>query len=340
VKALADDVDLLKKQNTKVIIVTSGAVALGLERLGIEGRPSQLEQAQAAAAIGQVQLLEAYKEPFNSNGFEISQLLLTLDDLENRPRYLNARNTLEVLLENGIIPIINENDTVATSELRFGDNDRLAARVAQMASSELLILLSDIDGLYSEDPAFNPDARFIDVIDSITPEIKVMAGSPKISGFGSGGMVTKIEAAGIALAGGCAMVVMNGFKDSPIKRLMAGERATLFKTLSDPLTVRKSWIRGMLSIKGKIYVDDGAEGALKKDASLLPAGVIKIKGPFDRGDLVGIFNSKNTKVGQGLVAYTSEDSQKIMGHNTCKIIDVLGYAGRGAIIHRNDLVLV
>ncbi len=340
IKALADDVAMLRAEGKQVILVSSGAIAMGREALGFSNRPQRLEEAQACAAVGQIKLAQAYQSLFDSHNTVTAQVLLTLDDMEDRPRYLNARNTVDALLEHGAIPVINENDTVATSEIRFGDNDRLAARVAQMASADVLLLLSDIDGLYDSDPRSNPVAKHLTVIKEITPEIEKMAGPPAQKGVGSGGMITKIGAAKIALAGGCSMVIMNGEKTNPVKRLLSGEANTLFPATTTPLAVRKQWIQGMMAPKGSVQVDEGATKALQGGASLLSAGVTKVDGDFDRGDLIAIMRPNGTLVGQGLISYSASDAEKIMGLRSSEAHAILGHAGRSALIHRDDLVLL
>lgn len=339
-KALAADVAKLRANGKQVILVSSGAIALGRGALGFKKRPARLEEAQASAAVGQIQLAQAYQASFGEHGFVTAQLLLTLDDMENRPRYLNARSTVNELLERGAIPVINENDTVATSEIRFGDNDRLAARVAQMASADTLVLLSDIDGLYDADPRSNADAKLLPLITDITPEVEAMAGPPAREGVGSGGMVTKIGAAKIALAGGSSMIIMNGHNASPIARLLSGEACTLFAASSSPLAVRKRWIQGMMAPKGSLHIDAGAVSALGRGASLLPAGITETKGNFDRGDLVAFVGPDGQRVGQGLVSYNSEDAAKLKGRSMHDAASILGYAGRSALVHRDDLVLL
>lgn len=338
--ALTKDVAALKAEGKQVILVSSGAIAMGVGSLGFDGRPSRLEEAQAAASVGQVKLAQAYQTRFEAHGMVVGQLLLTLNDLEHRPSYLNARNTVEALLERGVIPVINENDTVATSEIRFGDNDRLAARVAQMSSAETLVLLSDIDGLYDKDPRCHASATFLERVEEITPEIEAMAGPPANKSPGSGGMITKIEAAKIALAGGCSMLIMNGKERHPIKRLRAGERATLFPATTDPLAVRKQWIRGMMSPKGFVHIDAGAAHALRDGASLLPVGVTEVDGSFERGDLIAFIGPDGHVVGQGLASYSADHTEKIRGRQMHESHQILGHVGRSALVHRDDLVLL
>ncbi len=339
-KALTKDIAALQRDGKQVILVSSGAVALGLSGLGLKTRSNRLEDAQAAAAIGQIRLAQAYQNEFAAQDITIAQILLSIDDLEHRPRYLNARNTVDTLLEKGIVPVINENDSVATGEIRLGDNDRLAARVAQMMRSDLLVLLSDIDGLYDTDPRRNSDANFIDHVDAITPEIEAMAGPPAVVTVGTGGMITKIMAAKIALAGGCSMVIMDGREPSPVTRLMNGERSTLFTAASDPLTLRKQWIMGMMAPKGFVHIDTGAVAALQKGASLLPAGVTSVDGNFQRGDLVACMGPDGKLFAQGLVSYASEDADRIAGVKSADVIHILGYTGRASLIHRDDLVIM
>ncbi|MFC4349302.1 glutamate 5-kinase [Kordiimonas lipolytica] len=338
--ALISDVAALRAQGVQVILVSSGAIAMGMAPLGFTSRPQRLEEAQAAASVGQIRLAQAYQSLFEQHDMVIGQILLTIHELEERPSYLNARNTVEALLERGVIPVINENDTVATSEIRFGDNDRLAARVAQMAGADTLVLLSDIDGLYDSDPTVNPNAKFFDRVEAITPDVEAMAGPPSKVTPGTGGMITKLMAAKIALAGGCSMIIMNGKDAHPIKRLMGGERATLFPATTDALTVRKQWIRSLMAPKGYLHIDAGAVAALKKGASLLAAGVTEVDGGFDRGDLVALMGPDGHLVGQGLVSYDHIDATKIQGRKMQDVYDILGYVGRSALVHRDDLVLL
>jgi len=338
--ALSHDIANLTSQGKQVVLVSSGAVALGLADLGLSQRTNRLEDAQASAAIGQIKLAQAYQNEFANRNLTVAQILLSIDDLEHRPRYLNARNTVETLLENGVIPVINENDSVATSEIRFGDNDRLAARVAQMMRADLLLLLSDIDGLYTKDPRKNPDAKLVGHIGDITPEIEAMAGPPAEVTVGTGGMITKIMAAKIALSGGCSMVIMDGRKLSPIDRLIGCEQSTLFTASSDPLTLRKQWIQGMMAPRGFVHIDSGAIIALKRGASLLPAGVTRVEGTFRRGDMVACMGPDGHLFAQGLVSYDAEDADRIAGVKSTDVINILGYAGRASLIHRDDLVIV
>lgn len=337
--SLAADIAGLKRAGKEVIVVSSGAVALGRKTLGITEKTLKLEEKQAAAACGQILLMKAWREALGAHDLPIAQLLLTIDESENRRRYLNASNTLSALLGHGVIPVINENDTVATAELRFGDNDRLAARVAQMASADALILLSDIDGLYTADPRSHPDATLIPEVREITAEIESMAG---VSGsdIGSGGMITKIAAAKIALAAGCHMAIAQGKSEHPLIPLLKDGRATWFVSSATPLSARKHWIGGSVHAAGTLTVDDGAAQALKSGkTSLLPAGVTAVEGQFERGDAVLIKDAKGRMIGKGLIAYSSADTVRIMGHKSQEIEELLGFKGRVALIHKDDLVM-
>ena len=341
-KTLAEDVAELRKQGKQVTIVTSGAVGLGRHTLRYGTRKLELEEKQAAAACGQITLISHWAKAFqfeNADSFYPAQILLTLDDSENRRRYLNACTTLNTLLaEPHIIPIVNENDTVATEELGVGDNDRLAARVAQMISADLLVLLSDIDGLYATNPFVNPKAEFISEVEQITPEIEAMAGGAN-SMLGSGGMRTKIEAAKIALAAGCDMIIGKGAENHPIKRLLSGERHTLFCAGATPKNARKHWISGSLHALGAYLVDNGAVTALQNGKSLLPAGVRTVEGVFERGDAVIIKSVQGVIIGKGLSAYSSSDAKRIIGVKSGEIENILGFKFRDTLVHRDDMVL-
>ena len=337
--ALAGDVARLRARGQEVLIVSSGAVALGRGGLGLTSPSARLEEAQAAAAIGQIRLAHAYEALLAEHTITVAQLLLTIADLENRARYLNARNTVETLMDHGVLPIINENDTVATSEIRFGDNDRLAARVAQLASADLLLLLSDIDGLYSADPRREPAARFIDRVDDITADVAAMAGPPASGGPGSGGMITKLQAARIATAAGCSLAIIDGRQPGPVDRYEKTGRGTLFPARDRAPAVRKQWIGSLMTARGTLRLDAGAVAALKRGASLLPAGITAVDGDFDRGDLVTLAGPRGQAVGQGLAGYKADEARRIAGHKSHEIEAILGYSGRGAIIHRDDLVL-
>ncbi len=336
--ALADDIAALHGQGKQIAVVSSGAIAAGRRHLGLTGRALRLEEKQAAAATGQIRLAHAYEEALARHKITVAQVLLTLDDTEERRRHLNARSTLNQLLTLGAVPLINENDTVATQEIRYGDNDRLAARVAAMISAEVLVLLSDIDGMYEADPRKVTDARHIPEIGEITPAIEAMAGAAP-EGYSSGGMITKIQAAKIALGAGCHMVLTEGHSLNPVRRLLEGGRCTWFTASANPRTARKRWIAGSLKSAGELVVDKGAENALAKGSSLLPAGVVKITGRFDRGDLVTLRGADGNEIGRGLVAYSDEDARRIAGHKTGEIEEILSYRGRDEVIHRDDLAL-
>ena len=331
------DVADLKRDGKDVVIVSSGAVALGRRELKID--PRRLEEKQAAAATGQILLAHAYLEILRSFGVTAAQVLLTIDDSESRRRYLNASATLSTLLGYGAVPVVNENDTVATQELRYGDNDRLAARVAQMVSADCLVLLSDVDGLYSADPRRDDKARYVEEVTEVTREIVDMAGGPG-STHGSGGMRTKIEAARIAMGAGCRMCIATGRVARPISVLLGGGKATWFLPSATPGAARKQWIAGTLKPKGGVRVDAGAERALLGGRSLLPAGVTGVDGQFERGDAVSVLAADGRELARGLVAYASEEARLIAGRQSAGIAEILGYSGRDEIIHRDDLVLL
>jgi glutamate 5-kinase len=299
----------------------------------------RLEEKQAAAAVGQIRLAHAWKDVLEAHELNVAQILLTFSDTEERRRYLNARNTLGTLLKLGAVPVINENDTVATAEIRYGDNDRLAARVAQMISADCLILLSDVDGLYTADPTRDPTAQFIADIPSITPEIERMAGAAA-SAIGSGGMATKIAAARIAVAAGCHMCIAVGREMHPIRRIESGARCSWFYPSASPATVRKQWIAGALKPAGEIYVDEGAAAALGRGKSLLPAGVTRVLGAFERGDALIVRDPAGVEIARGLSAYSSADAERLRGCKSNEIETLLGFHGRDEIIHRDDLVLM
>jgi glutamate 5-kinase len=337
-EALADDVAELHAQGKEVVIVSSGAVALGRRELGLDRRKARLEDNQAAAAAGQIVLAHAYKDVLGSRGIKVAQILLTLDDSESRRRYLNAVRTLTTLMRARVVPVINENDTVATAELRYGDNDRLAGRVAQMISADCLVVLSDVDGLYDRDPQQDADARHIPEVRAVDAGLIAMAGGPG-SRHGSGGMRTKLEAARIAVSAGCRMVITSGHAIRPIRTLREGARATWFLSTATPQAARKQWIAGTLSPRGRIVVDDGAARALAEGRSLLPAGVVAVEGEFGRGDSVSVVDGEGREVARGLVAYAREEAAAIAGIRSADIADVLGYRGRNEMIHRDDLAL-
>ena len=337
-EALAEDVAGLAQEGKEVVIVSSGAVALGRRDLGLDAAKLKLEDKQAAAAIGQILLAHAYKELLGRHEIKVAQVLLTLDDSESRRRYLNAVRTLTTLIQARVVPVINENDTVATAELRYGDNDRLAGRVAQMVSADCLVVLSDVDGLYSADPQSDPDAAHIPEVRALDQRIVDMAGGPG-SRHGSGGMRTKIEAARIAVGAGCAMVITNGHVKRPVEALRGGARATWFLATASPRAARKQWIAGSLKPKGSIVVDDGACQALASGRSLLPAGVTRVEGQFERGDSVRVVARDGRELGRGLVAYSRAEAEIIAGKRSEQIAGILGYGGRNEMIHRDDLVL-
>jgi glutamate 5-kinase len=336
--ALGDDVAECRRRGQEVLIVTSGAIAVGRRRLGLDSGKLRLEEKQAAAAIGQIQLAHAYQETLARHRITVAQILLTLDDTEERRRHLNARSTIAALLRLDTVPVINENDTVATSEIRFGDNDRLAARVAAMISADALILLSDIDGLYSADPRRDPKARFIPEIREITTEIEAMAGEAP-PGYSSGGMVTKLVAARIAVGAGCRMAIANGRRLNPLKAIAEGAACSWFLPAATPLSARKRWIAGALKPVGALMVDAGALKALMGGRSLLPAGVTSVDGEFERGDAVRVLSPDGREVARGLSAYSAADARRIMRHKSGEIEALLGYRGRDEMIHRDDLVL-
>jgi glutamate 5-kinase len=338
-EGFAADVARLRKRGQEVILVSSGAIALGRRHLGLSAGKLRLEESQAAAAVGQIRLAHAYKELLEAHEVTVAQILLTLGDTEQRRRYLNARGTLNTLLALGSVPVINENDTVATAEIRYGDNDRLAARVAQMVGADCLILLSDIDGLYTANPADDPDADFVARVLEITPAIEAMAGGTG-SDMGSGGMQTKIAAAKIALGAGCYLCIAKGAVQHPLQRIEEGARCTWFVPSSTPLATRKQWIAGTLRPAGAIVVDDGAVRALMGGKSLLPAGVIRAMGRFDRGDTVSIIGPDGSEVARGICAYSDGDAARIIGRQSADIEKVLGFRGRDEIVHRDDLVLI
>jgi glutamate 5-kinase len=335
---LADDVAALVAAGRQVIIVSSGAIALGRHVLGFAKGTLELEKSQAAAAVGQISLAGAYQAVFKARGLAAAQILLTLGDTEERRRYLNARQTIDTLLAERAVPVVNENDTVATAEIRYGDNDRLSARVASMMSADCLVLLSDVDGLYTAPPGSVGDARLIPEVRQITPEIEAMAGGAG-NELSRGGMVTKLEAGKIALASGTHMVITSGKVEHPLRALEAGAPCTWLLAPSDPVTARKRWIAGQLEPKGFLEVDAGAERALFSGKSLLPAGVTKVGGAFERGDAVVIRAADGRELGRGLVAYTQEDAARIIGKKTSEIAAILGFAGRAALVHRDDMVL-
>lgn len=335
--ALAQDVAGLKARGADVILVSSGSIALGRGVLGLGAADLPLEQSQAAAAVGQIRLARAYEQALEPHGLITAQVLVTLEDSTDRRRYLNSRATLETLVNLGAVPIVNENDTIATDEIRYGDNDRLAAQVAVTVGADCLILLSDVDGFYSGNPASDPTATRYDVIDTITPRIEAMAGDAG-SGLSKGGMKTKLMAARMATAGGCAMAIAEGTRSNPLAALETGAPATWFTAQIDPQAARKRWIAAMKP-RGEITVDAGAARALANGNSLLPAGITAVSGQFGRGDPVAILDPSGHKLGQGLSRYTADEATRIKGRKSADIEAILGYSGRAALIHRDDMAL-
>ena len=336
--SLAQDIAALHGGNRDLLVVSSGAIALGRSVLRLPGGALRLEDSQAAAAVGQIALARIWAQVLSRHGITAGQVLVTLQDTEERRRYLNARSTIERLLEWRAVPVINENDTVATSEIRYGDNDRLAARVATMASADLLVLLSDIDGLYDAPPGRSAQARLVPLVPQITPEIEAMAGAAG-SELGRGGMQTKIEAAKIATRAGTHMVIASGRIPHALQAITAGAPCTWFLTAANPVTARKKWIAGSLEPRGILTIDAGAVAALRRGKSLLPAGVIRIDGQFTRGDAVIIRGPDGDDIGRGLVAYDAEDAEKIKGRSSADILLILGYQGRTEMVHRDHLVV-
>jgi glutamate 5-kinase len=336
--ALADDIAALRAAGKDVIVVSSGAIALGRNVLKLPKGALKLEDSQAAASVGQIDLAHAYEEAFRARSLVAAQVLLTLGDTEERRRYLNARNTMTTLLKLGAVPVVNENDTVATTEIRYGDNDRLAARVASMMSADCLVLLSDVDGLYTAPPGAGVNARKLEEVTDITPEIEAMAGDVG-SELSKGGMVTKIEAAKIAVAAGTHMVIASGRVMHALEPLGRRGTGTWFIARQDPVTSRKRWIAGTLEPRGAFTVDQGAAKALASGKSLLPAGVTRVEGSFERGDAVVIRNGEGIEIGRGLTAYDHEEAKAIIGRKSGEIEAILGYFGRAELIHRDDMVL-
>ena len=336
--SLAEDVAVLASGGAEILVVSSGAIALGRTILGLGKRALKLEESQAAAAVGQIALAGAWSEELGRTGLKSGQILLTLGDTEERRRYLNARATIGTLLKMKAVPVINENDTVATSEIRYGDNDRLAARVATMMGADLLVLLSDIDGLYTAPPALDPKAKFLPVVERITPDIEAMAGAAA-SELSRGGMRTKLDAGKIATTAGTAMIITSGARQNPLTAMERGERFTLFQPSRSPVKGYKSWIAGQLEPAGRLTVDAGAIGALMSGKSLLPAGVKLVSGNFSRGDTVAVLSPEGFEIARGLVAYDAADAVRIAGLKTAEIEAVLGYEARSAMVHRDDLVV-
>jgi glutamate 5-kinase len=337
-ETLADDIAGLQSRDHEVLIVSSGAIAIGSTVLGINKRRARLEDLQAAAAAGQVQLVHAYQEALGAHGISAAQVLLTPDDTENRRRFLNARGTLARLLERSVVPIINENDTVATDEIRYGDNDRLAARVAQLVMADALILLSDVDGFYTADPGKDVNAQHIPEVRQITGEMQAMAGETR-SDVGSGGMATKVQAARIATHAGCSTIISSGHVEHPLQALASGGRCTVFRAAGTPAAARKQWLAGALEVRGEFGIDAGAATALGRGNSLLPVGVVSVSGDFRRGDVVSISGPDGRELGRGLAEYSHDEADRISGCQSEQIEERLGYRGRAVMIHRDELVL-
>ena len=336
--SLAADIAGLHAGKRDILVVSSGAIALGRAVLKLAAGELALEDSQGAAAVGQIALARTWTEALSRHGITAGQVLVTPGDTEERRRYLNARSTIDRLLQWRAVPVINENDTVATNEIRYGDNDRLAARVATMASADLLVLLSDVDGLYDAPPGIGATARHVPRVERITPEIEAMAGAAG-SGLSRGGMQTKIEAGKIATAAGTHMVIASGHLDHPLRAIEDGARCTWFITAGNPITARKKWIAGSLEPKGTLTIDAGAVAALRRGNSLLPVGVVRIEGGFARGDAVIIRGPDGVEIGRGLCAYDAEDAQKIRGRSSSEIDTILGFSGRAEMVHRDDLVV-
>ena len=336
--SLAADIAALHADKRDILVVSSGAIALGRTVLKLAAGELALEDSQGAAAVGQIALARTWTEALSRHGITAGQVLVTPGDTEERRRYLNARSTIDRLLQWRAVPVINENDTVATNEIRYGDNDRLAARVATMVSADLLVLLSDVDGLYDAPPSTGATARHVPRVERITPEVEAMAGAAG-SGLSRGGMRTKIEAGKIATAAGTHMVIASGHLDHPLRAIEDGARCTWFLTAGNPVTARKKWIAGSLEPKGTLTIDAGAVAALRRGNSLLPVGVVRIEGGFARGDAVIIRGPDGVEIGRGLCAYDAEDAQKIRGRSSSDIDAILGFSGRAEMVHRDDLVV-
>ncbi|AMW34148.1 glutamate 5-kinase [Haematospirillum jordaniae] len=336
--SVAQDIRALRANGTEVIVVSSGAIAVGRHHLGLTGTRLRLAEKQAAAATGQIRLAHAWQEAMAEHGITVAQILLTLGDSEDRRRYLNARNTLDTLIRLGALPVVNENDTVATQEIRFGDNDRLAARVAEMVAADTLVLLSDIDGLYTADPSTNPSASLIPEVRELTPDIMAAAGGSR-PGVGTGGMVTKLMAARIAMNAGCAMVIASGHTLHPLATINQPGQRTWFLPSGTVPPARKKWISGSIAPMGCLVVDAGAAQALQDGGSLLPAGVTRVDGEFSRGDTVRIMGPDGSVLGHGLSNYTTTEARQIMGRHSTDIANILGCQGRNELIHRDDMVI-
>ena len=335
--SFAKDIQKLKDKNQKIVIVSSGAIALGCKKMNFNKKSIKLDKSQAIASIGQIELMNLFSQTFTKYKLNISQILLTLEDTEERRRSLNAKRTFENLFDLGFIPIVNENDTIATTEIKYGDNDRLASRVAQITNADTLILLSDVDGLYTKNPKMFKDAKLIKKVDDIKKDLKEI-NIKGINEYGSGGMQTKIEAAKICQLAGCNMIIANGLYTNPISRIIDKSYCTLFSSKVSKLDARKKWIISSVAPKGTIIIDDGAKKALKSGKSLLAAGIKKITGKFNKGDHIKILDKKNTECARGLSSFTSEEIIKIMGHHSNEIEKLLGYVAKSEVIHKDDMV--
>ena len=336
---IANEISLLLNEEIEVLIVSSGAVAIGSGIIGRKRNLMNINELQAAAAMGQAQLVMEWQSALSDHNIKTAQILLTRQDTENQKRFLNSKNTLQALLKLKVVPIINENDTVATDELKYGDNDRLAARVAQMVMADGLLLLSDVDGLYTSDPSVNKNTKHITKVESVTDEILMMAGS-KESNFGSGGMLTKLQAAKIAMHAGCTTIISNGSQDEPIKHLMDNGKCSIFQAKESPQAIRKQWLAGFLDTNGMVIIDKGAETATRNGGSLLPVGLKSVSGNFERGDVIIVSNQKGKEIGKGIALYSSYEAESIIGCRSELINEKLGYRGKTEIIHRDDLVLL
>jgi glutamate 5-kinase len=335
---LADDVAALAGAGHEILIVSSGAIAIGSSVLGINKKRARLEDLQAAAAAGQVQLVHAYQEALWRHDIVAAQILLTPDDTEDRRRFLNARRTLAKLLERSVVPVINENDTVATTEIRYGDNDRLAARIAQLVMADALLLLSDVDGFYTADPGTDDSARHIPVVKNISDEMLSMAGETR-SDVGTGGMSTKVQAARIATHAGCSTIIASGAVTHPVRALQDGAKCTVFQASATPAAARKQWLAGVLEVAGELNLDDGAVQALSDGSSLLPVGVVSVSGKFSRGDVVTLRDASGHDIGRGLAEYSADEAARLVGIQSDQIESVLGYRGRATMVHRDEMVL-
>lgn len=337
-ESLASDLAALVRDGHQVVVVSSGAIAIGCEALGIGKARARLDDLQAAAAVGQIQLMHTYQAILGDHGLAAAQVLMTPDDTENRRRFLNARRTFGKLLERSVIPIVNENDTVATTEIRYGDNDRLAARIAQLVMADALVLLSDVDGLYTSDPRSSEAAEHVPDVKSISDAVQAMAGETG-TGFGTGGMRTKVMAARIATHAGCSTIIASGTIDNPLRALADGARCTVFHASGTPAIARKQWLAGVLEVPGELRLDAGAVTALRDGSSLLPVGVTSVSGEFGRGDVVSLKDASGTEVGRGLAEYTSAEVSQLLGCQSAQIEARLGYRGRSVLVHRDELVV-